>query len=573
MRSRKVIRAIATLSVCALAAESVWTTVSGPTRSRGSTASHLSPTAGASGKRLGTTDLRTRVGFSLVLRLPGKKRLDRFLVDLSNPRSPLYGRYIDAETFGRRFGLSTAVLDHASQRLAQAGVTITRRYPERTQLDARAPARVVDRLFGVRLSDFRDSHGWRYHRPEGPVRLPAALKAVVSGVSGLSSQRLKVYGLAPAGGLKPVDTEKIYGLTRLHRLGIQGQNQTIAVISADGAEVPSDLHTYDQTYGLPAHQTHQINVGGSSSAGGSSENDLDLEVIHSVAPLAQIYDYNLSTSGNLLLAPAISQIVQTHSANIVSVSLGFCEALNGSASAMRADDNELAVARSAGINVFVASGDSGAYGCQRADTANTGLSVQYPSSSPNVVAVGGTSLSVAQDGSYLGEAPWNVVLEQAGAGGGLSRIFQRPAYQAGSGVQNQFSTGMRQVPDVSADSDTNTGWSVICTPCGGPPKQELGGTSGATPFWASAMLLIRQYASQHGVPRLGFVNPTLYAIAANQTPASPAFHDVSTGTNRYYPATPGWDFATGLGSPDVYNLAQDMVSYLHQHPLHALAGP
>jgi kumamolisin len=73
--------------------------------------------------------------------------------------------------------------------------------------------------------------------------------------------------------------------------------------------------------------------------------------------------------------------------------------------------------------------------------------------------------------------------------------------------------------------------------------------------------LIAQYARQHGVSRLGFVDPMLYAIAATPQRA-PAFHDLTKGTNRYYPATKGWDFATGLGSPDVYHLAQDLMAYM-----------
>jgi kumamolisin len=78
------------------------------------------------------------------------------------------------------------------------------------------------------------------------------------------------------------------------------------------------------------------------------------------------------------------------------------------------------------------------------------------------------------------------------------------------------------------------------------------------------MLLIEQYARQHGIHRLGFVDPLLYALASSPQPFAP-FHDVTLGTNRYFPATRGWDFATGLGSPDVYNLARDIVAYLRAH--------
>ncbi|MDQ6915729.1 MAG: peptidase S53, partial [Actinomycetota bacterium] len=149
-------------------------------------------------------------------------------------------------------------------------------------------------------------------------------------------------------------------------------------------------------------------------------------------------------------------------------------------------------------------------------------------------------------------------LEQSGGGGGLSRVFARPAWQAGPpGVQNQFSNGARQLPDVSADADGRTGWAVAL----GGQLSEFGGTSASSPFWASSMLLIRQYAQDQHAGRLGYVNPLLYRIASTPQPFPP-FRDVTRGGNRYYPATRGWDYSTGLGSPDVWNLARDIVGEL-----------
>ena len=114
--------------------------------------------------------------------------------------------------------------------------------------------------------------------------------------------------------------------------------------------------------------------------------------------------------------------------------------------------------------------------------------------------------------------------------------------------------------DVSAASDPSTGWAIVQDGQLG----EVGGTSAATPFWAGTAALIDQYAHGQGIKALGFIDPMLYAIASSAQPAAP-FHDITIGTNRYYPATAGWDFATGLGSPDVFNLAQDIVAYLKSH--------
>ncbi len=93
---------------------------------------------------------------------------------------------------------------------------------------------------------------------------------------------------------------------------------------------------------------------------------------------------------------------------------------------------------------------------------------------------------------------------------------------------------------------------------------EAGGTSAAAPFWAAAMLLVEQYAARHGVSRVSFLAPLLYRLAASPQ-RWPAFHDIRFGSNRYYAGGPGWDPATGLGSPDVYNLARDLVAALRRH--------
>jgi subtilase family serine protease len=213
------------------------------------------------------------------------------------------------------------------------------------------------------------------------------------------------------------------------------------------------------------------------------------------------------------------------------------------------------------VTVFAASGDSGAYDCQRVDLAYHGLSVDWPAASSNVVAVGGTRLDVNGDGSYRGETAWEDQLTAAGGGGGVTRGDARPSWQAGPGVISGLSNGHRQLPDVSADADPGTPWSVFSR----GQLREAGGTSAAAPFWAASMLLIDQYALSQGVRRLGYVNPLLYAMAGSRQPFAP-FHDVTVGSNRYYAAGPRWDAATGLGSPDVFNLARDLVAYLRLHP-------
>ena len=130
-------------------------------------------------------------------------------------------------------------------------------------------------------------------------------------------------------------------------------------------------------------------------------------------------------------------------------------------------------------------------------------------------------------------------------------------------MDNQFSNGKRQVPDVAAVADPDSGFFAV-TPdpqTGRAEPNIVGGTSAATPFWAASMLLIKQFAQTQGVGKLGFVDPLLYRIA-NSAQGPQAFHDVTLGGNRFNNCTPGWDYSTGLGSPDVAQLANAIVAQL-----------
>lgn len=195
--------------------------------------------------------------------------------------------------------------------------------------------------------------------------------------------------------------------------------------------------------------------------------------------------------------------------------------------------------------------------------------MQAPTSSPYAISVGGTTLSVRANGTYLAESAWSNPLERGGGGGGLSSDEARPPWQQGPGVTTAAPnpTGRRQVPDVAGPADSFAGFAI----CGTLAKQSSpdcsgghGGTSAAAPFWAASLLLVQQYADQHGAGKLAtcFAGPILYDLAATHQPVPP-FHQIVFGNNGFYPAKPGWNYATGLGSPDVFNLAQDYASFLH----------
>ena len=519
----------------------------------------------AGSRATGPTPAGAAIHFSLVLRLD-QRRVSRFLGSLYDPRSPSYRHFIGAAAFGRRFGISTPALRRLTGLLAADGVQVEAVYPQRTAIDVEAPAATVNAIFGAQMTEYRAPTGREYHASPLTPRVPAAWRRSVTGVAGLDGRYPVLGDDVPPGGLRPGDAGSAYDIKPLYDQGIQGQGETIGILSF--ATFPqSDLDAFDRQFGLPAFIPLSASPSQTGPATDGNPDDqgevlLDLEVAHEIAPQATIIDYNApftDQSGADTFGMLIDRVVSDGQAQIVSDSWGACE-LSTDHSDIQRDEQAIEAAVAHGISIFKSTGDAGAYQCQRDERGDHRLSVEWPASSPGVVAVGGTSLQVSPSGAYAGEAAWEDALTQGGGGGGLSALFPRPSWQAGPGVQSSFTNGRRQIPDVAAAADPDTGWATVSQGQLG----ETGGTSAASPFWAAAASLIAQYAQRHGVRQLGFLDPSLYAIAAAPQPTA-AFHDVTDGGNRYYPATPGWDFATGLGSPDVFGLAQDLVAYLKAH--------
>jgi subtilase family serine protease len=515
-------------------------------------------TVGPRGLRAGgATPSSERVSFTLLLRLPGESRLGPALSALENPHSARFRHFISPRAFGARFGLPAPALGRAVAGLRASGLRIVTSYPQRTALVVSGRAGAVSALLGVRLESYVDAAGHRFHAPVGAPSIPGFLRASVTGVTGLDSRPRWRAEDVPLGGLSPQTAPSAYDVTPLHSQGFSGRAMTIAIISFSAYD-PADPAAFASRFGLPGPVPRVVPVGdGTTDTSAAIEANLDIDVVRSIAPNAQILFYEAPNTSSGY-TDAINRIVADHRADIISSSWGQCELEYGS----RAGDSQaLAAADAAGVSLFVSSGDQGAYDCQAGNLPDHRLSVDWPASSARAIGVGGTRLNLAPDGTYRSEGAWEDALSSAGGGGGLSTGDGRPSWQSAPGVLNRYSNGRREVPDVSADADPGTGWLTYSSRNFG----EVGGTSAAAPFWASSMLLIRQYAAAHGVGRLGYVNPVLYALASARQPFAP-FHDVVLGGNRFYQATPGWDPATGLGSPDVYNLARDMVAYLRRHP-------
>ncbi len=322
----------------------------------------------------------------------------------------------------------------------------------------------------------------------------------------------------------PAEIRNAYSFSRLYGRGINGTGERIAIVDAFGSPtLQSDIASFSSLTGLPPANLKLFYPDGvpkQKNSGWAVETSLDVEWVHAIAPGATI-DLVVGLSSSVgSLFDAISFVATSlPNETALSMSFGQSESLYPSTGSFTmANFHQLFVTlTSHGTTPIASSGDSGASSC---------CNPQYPASDPLVLAVGGTSLTLNSDASYRGESTWS------GSRAGSSIVFSKPAFQQGLG------DSMRDDVDVSYDADPNTGVLVVYN--GG--LYEVGGTSVGAPQWSALIAL----ADQPRGLRLGSVPPLLYTKSA--------FHDVTTGCDGFFCANTGWDYPTGLGSPNATSI-------------------
>jgi subtilase family serine protease len=373
----------------------------------------------------------------------------------------------------------------------------------------------------------------------------------------------------------PQEMRTAYGLNPVLHAGYDGTGQTIIIVDSFGSPtVVQDLHAFDQGYGLPDPPSLQVlapigaippfDQNNSDMVGWAFETSLDVQWAHAMAPGANIVllESPVAETEGTQGMPEFLQLEQyalDHNlGKIISQSWGATEnTLMDTSGEKIVDQFNSFYAKAAlhGITVFASSGDSGVANIDVNNNFYPFPTVIFPASSPWVTAVGGTSLTASVTGQYQSEVVWNSGQPSGGAtGGGLSQMFPEPRYQTQwlpSATQTQLN-GARGIPDISYNADLNT---PILVSIGffSDPTQDgyyfIGGTSEGAPQWAGIIADANQWA---GHP-LGFLNPRLYALAANGNYPK-FFRDITVGNNGQdnlpgYNAGAGWDLTTGWGSP------------------------
>lgn len=379
----------------------------------------------------------------------------------------------------------------------------------------------------------------------------------------------------------PIDLEGFYNVTMSQ---MPGKNVTVAIIDAFGDPlIYQDIKQFDSMFHLPPTNLTVVPIGPYHPlyglfTGWYGETALDVEAVHTMAPYANIE--LVVPFGNTFAAilQAIIYIVSEGNAQVVSMSFGLPENLF-SASGLYAYyqgipfpnyplvDYYFALGTAEGITFVASSGDEGAYG----GTFTTYGGVLFPSSSPFVLSVGGTSIyptitsglvsNYTSSSTFGIETAWSVnplylgeIFSTVGSGGGYSTFFPSPYWQ-------RITTGsnFRTTPDVSADANPYTGFVIVAL----GSTMVMGGTSLSAPLWAGVIADLDSYLHNS----LGLIAPILYGIYfTNTTLYEMAFHQVTQGFNGKYYASSGYNLVTGLGTPNVGMLEIVVKDYLASHP-------
>lgn len=583
--------------------------------------------------------------------------LEALATRVSNPAGPAYGRYPSVAALARRYGATNATVAAARRQLAKAGL------PAGT-LDATRGFLIVPATQSqLNALDGRASQAER----GGPG---AAMAGIRAGAGGLVTELVtepvvpKAHGLpslppganlasgtqsfnglswpsrtgTPQGCAQGVSTpmpddpvfaaafpnsraftpnqfQTAFGMAPLHRAGLQGQGQHIALFEVEAGVSPADMATFAQCFGLPQPNMRVVPVGQSQPVSplvgaGTIEAQLDVQAVMTAAPRARIsvVEGNQITSMPEIMSAALDARRMRGVPDVLSISYGVCEVLvqNGSeapllggAAARNLSDWVLATAAGAGVSVLVSTGDSGAQGCAHTIGSTPGGPsapgvialastpyVGYPASSPWAVAVGGTDMTLTKGNALRSQTVWNdrvrigippisegivggvpsIVFGAGGGTGGNSQLYGTPGFQSSAGI----TSNRRLVPDVSMFAargvvmvcgvfDPATGQGPCPPTSASWPFMSVAGTSFAAPLLAGAVALANQAARVEGTPRAGFLNPLLYSSARSAVVDVTQGNNDVFGTGRCCFAGRGYDQATGLGTVNATRLAQALV--------------
>ena len=551
----------------------------------------IAPRIPARAQALGALGASTAMQVLVALNPSDSVALADYATAVSTPGSGVYRNYLSLTDFRRLFAPSSAQVAAVEASLRAQGLDPGPVSANGLLIPVDGSAGAIAHGFGTGLERYRLATGRVAYANTGAPQLNTSVAGLVAGVIGLSDLSVPhALGLSHArargaaqlrpqivtGGPQPCsgasfwaaywgaytadELASAYNFSSLYGSGDEGAGQTVALLELE-PNFETDVADYQSCYGTDATVNDVEIDGGAGTGAGEGEAALDIEDVIGLAPKATVDVYQAPNSDAGLL-DAYSAIASNPAVDVVSTSWGLCEP-DADPTVMSEENTLFEEAATAGESVFAAAGDDGSTDCRTAPTSR--VAVDDPASQPFVTGVGGLTLS---NTSYPpSETVWNDSgLDNGAGGGGISSVHSMPSYQSGApsalSVISAHSSGIpcaagaghycREVPDVSADGDPDTGYLIIWD----GDYAAFGGTSAAAPLWAAFTVLVDASSACGGLP-IGFANPDLYDAAASAYASD--FTDVTSGNNDYtpsgysgglYSAGTGYDMASGLGSPD-----------------------
>lgn len=478
------------------------------------------------------------LNLDIVLPLRNEPELDDLLQRIYDPKSPSYHHYLSVQEFTDNFAPTPEDYAKVVRFAEENGMRVTRTSPNRLVVNVTGSVVRIEKAFHLTLSSYQHPTEARtFYSPdrEPSPDLPVAIWHIAgldnystphpASLARASEATPNTTGSGPGGFFLGSDMRKAYyGGTAL-----TGTGQAVGLLEFAGYNM-ADVTAYFAKVGQPLNVTvNGVSPDGSSLSCTGSCNDteqvLDIETVISMAPgLSQVRVYVSDYSD----VSMFNQMATENIAKSLSCSWGWSPADPAS------DDPIFKEFAAQGQNLFVASGDSGAYSANSTDV--------FPADDAYVTAVGGTDLTTSSTGAWKSETAWS----QSGGGISVNNIAI-PSYQTTAGVitkTNKGSATLRNVPDVAAEANTDN---YICYE--GVCSGGWGGTSFAAPRWAGYLALANQQAVASGLAPHGFINPALYSTGLGSS-HSANFHDIVSGGDGAYSAVRGYDLVTGWGSPN-----------------------
>jgi len=530
------------------------------------------PSALSSYKSVGAADPSMSVLVSVAIPLRNLPLLSSLVKESSDPSSAGFRHFLTygqaSQTFLPTQGQYQSVLDY----LTSKGFTVVSSSLN-SMITVRGTAAQVTQYLGQGVQLYTNGT-YSYYQTTGPSTLPGAYSFASNSTGLLMRPDLIRAGGAASGSIPSANVtfteggqpsnllRTVYNSTGLLSKDINGTGYTVGLLDFYGYPlVAQDLAKYDSTYGYPAPPSFTVSPIGpynpnlGSALGWDGEIDLDVQSSHAMAPGANIVLY--AANGALPLSAAVAAVVQDGKANVVSQSFGDPEWLYYEAgpafylfNSVFVDDYYM-LGSAMGMTFLASSGDGGGSGFSAGPMGGA----EYPSSSPFVTALGGTSTYISTTASgtlSFNQTAWSntgfvpYFVNEGGSGGGVSVLEPTPWYQSSLKAPASFPGG-RMVPDLSLDASGTPGILIIYR---GSPTS-TGGTSEASPLFAGLLTLLM--GAEKG--SLGLLNPTVYQLAGNPGTYQKAFTPITFGYTIPWVSSFGYNLATGWGTPNIGEIA------------------